>query len=119
MTCRSEATYKRFLGVTPSWDNTARTGRRASIFLNSSPDLFRHWLTATTRRTMEEFQGDERIVFINAWNEWAEGCHLEPDRRYGHAFLEACKTALAATFDPHVPAAEIASWEAAVPYTVL
>jgi lipopolysaccharide biosynthesis protein len=94
---RPDAPYRRFRGVTPSWDNTARMRSRASVFLNSSPDLFRHWLTEVTRRTVTTLQGEEQIVFINAWNEWAEGCHLEPDRRYGRAYLEACKAALEAT----------------------
>ena len=40
---------------------------------------------------------DEQIVFINAWNEWGEGCHLEPDVRHGRAFLEATRAALAVT----------------------
>ena len=93
---RPDAAYRRFHGVTPSWDNTARSGKRASVFLNSSPDLFGHWLTVIARRTTTNLQGDEQVVFINAWNEWAEGCHLEPDRRYGHAYLEACKAALGA-----------------------
>lgn len=115
---RGEARYKRFLGATPSWDNTARSGNRASVFVNSTPDLFRHWLTATIRKTERRFQGDEQIVFINAWNEWGEGCHLEPDRRHGHAFLEACRTALAAASELGPSEAAIASWEAAVPYTV-
>jgi lipopolysaccharide biosynthesis protein len=96
---RPDAAYRRFHGVTPSWDNTARMRKRASVFLNSSPELFGHWLTAIARSTVANFRGDEQVVFINAWNEWAEGCHLEPDRRYGHAFLDACKAALGATFD--------------------
>jgi lipopolysaccharide biosynthesis protein len=91
--------YRRFLSAMPSWDNTARMGKRASVFVNSSPELFRHWLTVITGRTVANLQGDEQIVFINAWNEWAEGCHLEPDRRYGDAYLEACMTALRATVD--------------------
>ena len=96
---RPVAMNTRFHGVTPGWDNTARMGKRASVFLNSSPELFGQWLTEVAQRTAAKFQGDEQIVFINAWNEWAEGCHLEPDRRYGYAYLEACKAALDATFD--------------------
>ena len=119
MSCRSDSAYKRFHAATPSWDNAARSGKRAIVFLHSSPDFFRHWLTAIARRTIANFQGDEQVVFINAWNEWGEGCHLEADRRYGRAFLEACKTALGATFDIQLPPELTSSWEAAVPYTVL
>lgn len=87
--------YKRFRGVMPSWDNTARRGRNgATVIVGSKPDLYQSWLTETLSRTMSEFEGDERIVFINAWNEWAEGCHLEPDLRYGRAWLEATRAAM-------------------------
>jgi lipopolysaccharide biosynthesis protein len=113
---RSLPDYKRFLGAAPSWDNTARAGNRSTVFLNSSPDLFRHMLTTAVRKTAERFQGEEQIVFINAWNEWAEGCHLEPDQRSGHGFLEACRIALAAASRSR---AATATWEAGLPYTVL
>lgn len=107
---RPVAAYTRFHGATPCWDNTARMGKRASVFLNSSPELFGHWLTEVARRTVAKCEGDEEIVFINAWNEWAEGCHLEPDRQYGHAYLQACKAGLAVTLD-----LATGSGEAAVP----
>ena len=89
---RPDVAYKRFHGATPSWDNTARSGNRASVFVNSSPDLFRQWLTTIARKTASTLESEEQLMFINAWNEWAEGCHLEPDRRYGRAYLEACKS---------------------------
>lgn len=78
-----------FRSVFPAWDNTARTGSRAVIVLGSSPENYGYWLAEAIRRTREDFPGHDRLVFINAWNEWAEGCHLEPDRKYGRAFLEA------------------------------
>ena len=73
----------------PSWDNTARTGNRAFILINSSPSNYQHWLASAINKTQSDFPGQERLIFINAWNEWAEACHLEPDRKYGHQFLEA------------------------------
>jgi lipopolysaccharide biosynthesis protein len=75
--------------VFPSWDNTARTGARALIHLNGTPENYEYWLSESIRRTASEFPDEERYVFINAWNEWAEGCHLEPGRRYGRRFLES------------------------------
>lgn len=78
-----------FRTVFPSWDNTARTGSRALITLNGTPENYEYWLSESIRRTKLEYPQQERLVFINAWNEWAEGCHLEPDRLYGRKFLEA------------------------------
>lgn len=84
-----------FKTVFPSWDNTARRGDRSFIVYNSSPANYEYWLSQTINLTRDVNEDRESFVFINAWNEWAEGCHLEPDRKYGHQFLEA--TACAAS----------------------
>jgi len=86
------------------WDNTARRGLRGTIYTGSTPGLYEHWLRQTVRRTMQERQGDERLVFINAWNEWAEGCHLEPGLRWGHQYLQATLSALTGPGDAPEPA---------------
>src|SRR5262249_750655 len=78
-----------FRTACPSWDQTARVGPRAFIALNGTPANYEFWLKESIRRTAEDFPGQERFVFINAWNEWAEGCHVEPDRRFQRQFLEA------------------------------
>lgn len=78
-----------FRGVFPSWDNTARVGSRGMVVLNGTPENYEYWLAESIRRTKADFPGQERFVFVNAWNEWAEGCHLEPDHKYGRRFLEA------------------------------
>lgn len=75
--------------VYPSWDNTARRRERALITLNGTPENYEYWLHRAIEETRRETGGKDGLVFINAWNEWAEGCHLEPDHRYGRAFLEA------------------------------
>lgn len=85
MQARAAPAYPRHPGVTPRWDNTARRRREAVVLHGATPDLYRQWLAEVTRRAAE---GDG-LVFVNAWNEWAEGCHLEPDARWGRAFLEA------------------------------
>jgi 2-polyprenyl-3-methyl-5-hydroxy-6-metoxy-1,4-benzoquinol methylase len=86
--------YPMFRGVMPSWDNTARKQHASHIFVNTSPDAYEEWLSQALRFTDTFAQGDERIVFINAWNEWGEGNHLEPDVKYGHAYLDATRRAL-------------------------
>jgi hypothetical protein len=86
--------YKWFRCVTPSWDNWARMNQGASIFLGSTPEKYKEWLSGAIDNTTDRFVGDERMVFINAWNEWAEGNHLEPDERFGHGYLEATRRAL-------------------------
>ncbi len=78
-----------YRGVFPSWDNASRCGANAMVVLNGTPGNYEHWLAEAVRRTRRDFPSQDRLVFINAWNEWAEGCHLEPDRKYGRGFLEA------------------------------
>ena len=86
--------YTRFRGIMPGWDNTARTKARANIFHHVDPEVYRTWLTGVIEQTCERYLGDERLVFVNAWNEWGEGAYLEPDHRYGHAYLRATRSAL-------------------------
>jgi lipopolysaccharide biosynthesis protein len=74
------------------WDNTARTGRRAHIFHGATPTNFRRWLREIVMRERRE-QG-ERVIFINAWNEWAEGTYIEPDQDFGYGWLEAVASAV-------------------------
>jgi lipopolysaccharide biosynthesis protein len=78
---------RRHRGVMAGWDPTARKGSRSVIFHGATPTSFRRWLRGTVAHERE--QEGERIVFINAWNEWAEGAYLEPDRDFGHGWLEA------------------------------
>lgn len=94
MLLKDQPDYQLFRCVTPSWDKTARRQHHADVFLGSSPEKYQQWLSEVIKQTTKRNQGDERIVFINAWNEWAEGCHLEPDLKYGHAWLEATARAL-------------------------
>jgi lipopolysaccharide biosynthesis protein len=87
--------YRLYRGVTPSWDNEARKPGRGAVLYGSTPEGFREWLANAAADTIKRFsQRDERLVFVNAWNEWAEGAHLEPDRRYGYAWLQAVRDAL-------------------------
>ena len=83
-----------FPGIMTAWDNTARRQDQATIFAHASPAAYGRWLTACCRRALAQPAADRRLVFINAWNEWAEGSYLEPDRRYGYAYLQATRDAL-------------------------
>ncbi|NOU00026.1 MAG: glycoside hydrolase family 99-like domain-containing protein [Gallionella sp.] len=85
---KSYAAKHVFKTVFPSWDNTARTKERALVMLNGEPDNYEYWLASTIDLVRQSGRRDE-LIFINAWNEWAEGCHLEPDRWFGHGFLQA------------------------------
>jgi lipopolysaccharide biosynthesis protein len=73
--------------VIPSWDNTSRRRDYIRVIQNKSPELYKKWLSAALTYSIKDEDGD--FVFINAWNEWAEGCHLEPDRVVGRGFLKA------------------------------
>jgi len=83
-----------FPGVSPSWDNDARMSGQGSCFVGSTPAAYGRWLKAACITSMRKFSGDERLVFINAWNEWAEGTYLEPDRHFGYAYLAETRRVL-------------------------
>jgi lipopolysaccharide biosynthesis protein len=89
---RKYAAPRVFKGVFPSWDNTSRVNERALIVLNGTPANYEHWL-ASTIDLVGTANGSDEMIFINAWNEWAEGCHLEPDRIFHHGFLRATRNA--------------------------
>ena len=105
---KPDPAFTRFHCVTPSWDNSPRRKQGAWIYHGSTPEIYGEWLKTTIHRTQKKHQGDEQVVFINAWNEWAEGNHLEPDLKWGHAYLEATRTAIRAAIsgegvDSHNP----------------
>lgn len=92
---REEPDFKLFRGVIPSWDNTARRpAHDATIFHGSTPEAYQSWLQESVAWTKTHHCGDERLIFINAWNEWGESAYLEPDLKHGHAYLEATRKAL-------------------------
>lgn len=91
------AAFRLFRGVTPQWDNTARRQGEAAVFLDAGPEGYEAWLRgAALDMARREASQDARLVFINAWNEWAEGAYLEPDLERGYAWLEATRRALTA-----------------------
>jgi hypothetical protein len=82
--------WRRVECVVPGWDNTARRGDGKSLLLHgSTPELYEKWLRAAVERA-----DGTGMVVINAWNEWAEGAYLEPDLRFGDAYLKATARAL-------------------------
>jgi len=94
--------YPLFKGVAPRWDNEARKPGRGYTFANASPAAYQDWLQTAGDFALANPVRGESVVFINAWNEWAEGAHLEPDRHYGYAFLQATRNVTAASDRPRV-----------------
>ena len=72
--------------VMPGWDNTARRGEQSYVFLGANPITLRHWLA---RARADMAAQSSRLLFVNAWNEWAEGAALEPSLRFRDGFLTA------------------------------
>lgn len=104
----SGAMAKRIPTVALDWDNTARRGLHATITTGFTLEAYQNWLATVISKVQQERVGEERLVFINAWNEWGEGTYLEPDQCYGRGRLEATRAAIrgeigAASKPPPVP----------------
>ena len=81
-----------FEGAFVDWDNTARYGERATVYQGARPERFQYWLERLVAKVCSNNRPEERLIFINAWNEWAESAYLEPDERNGDAWLRAVRT---------------------------
>lgn len=77
-----------YLGTFVSWDNTARKGKNGMVIKGAEPEKFKKCLIEQ-KKNLEKL--NEEILFINAWNEWAEGTYLEPDQENGYEYLEKIK----------------------------
>lgn len=84
--------YIKYPCVFPSWDNSARR-KTPTVIQNDNPDYYEKWLSHALS-CVQHYPEMEQFVFINAWNEWAEGCHLEPDQKNGRSFLDKTLSAV-------------------------
>lgn len=82
-------------GAFVDWDNTPRRGEKGSVFAGSTPEKFKSYLKQQLIRAKKEYNKD--MLFVFAWNEWAEGGYLEPDEKYKYEYLEAVRDALLET----------------------
>ncbi len=87
--------YPMIRGVFPAWDNEARKPGKGYTYARSTPAAYGEWLSDSVDHARAHPVAGESLVFINAWNEWAEGAYLEPDRRHGYAYLETTRRVLA------------------------
>ncbi|TJV06780.1 MAG: hypothetical protein E5Y12_03420 [Mesorhizobium sp.] len=86
---RPKPSFNMFRGIIPGWDNTARRQNNPTVVVNSTPELYGGWLRFLRFQARQDHPDPEsRLVFVNAWNEWGEGCYLEPDQRWGLSYLE-------------------------------
>lgn len=88
--------YSKFIpGGFVDWDNTPRRGNLGKVVLGATPEKFQSYLEKLIHRARTIYQSDTIVLF--AWNEWSEGGYLEPDEKWGDAYLKAIKNALVNT----------------------
>ncbi len=79
--------------IMPGWDRTPRSGVKARIHTNATPDVFKNHILDVLN-VIKDKQDKNKIVFLWSWNEWAEGSYVEPDLKYGHGFLNALRNCI-------------------------
>jgi lipopolysaccharide biosynthesis protein len=98
---KSRLPFDHFPCVIPGWDNTPRCGAQGLVLRGSTPELFQQH-TREAFETVAHLPPERRIVFVKSWNEWAEGNYMEPDRRFGDAYLRAFRAESDAAREPTV-----------------
>lgn len=87
-----------FRSAMTAWDNTSRKATsNGKIIYGLTPATYRQWLKDIIQESYQIHSAEENIVFLNSWNEWAEGSHLEPDMKYGYAYLQETRNAVEET----------------------
>lgn len=94
MLLKPEPSYVRYNCIFPGWDNTPRYKKSAIAFINNSQGAFKFFAEKTLHKTKLKFPSSNQFMFINAWNEWGEGCHMEPDERNGYTYLQILREVL-------------------------
>ncbi len=89
---RKPESPKNIPGAFIGWDNTPRKGEKGLIYVNDTPEKFEKYLSKQIKRVRNVYKKD--MLFMYAWNEWAEGGYLEPDERSGYRNLESIRNAL-------------------------
>lgn len=82
-----------FPNIIPCWDNSPRRGPGAYIYDNSTPELFKKHVDMILERIKNKKEED-KIIFLKSWNEWAEGNYIEPDLKWGKAYIKALRSSL-------------------------
>lgn len=88
---KRKACGKQYYCIFPGWDNTPRYGGKGIVFSGATPELFGYYAKEFYRRSMRE---ENEFLFVNAWNEWGESAHLEPDEKYGYQYLSSLQKAI-------------------------
>ena len=79
--------------IMPNWDRSPRSGKKARIYTNSTPEIFAEQVEIALDLVKDK-QPEHQIIFLMSWNEWAEGNYMEPDLKFGHGFLDALRKKL-------------------------
>ena len=79
-----------FPTIFPQWDRTPRAGSSEGIYVNATPENFKHHIEDALN-VIKDKEQEHQILFLKSWNEWGEGNYVEPDLRYGHGFLDAIR----------------------------
>ncbi len=87
-----------FRSAMTAWDNTPRKATsNGRIIYGLTPATYGQWLKDIIEESYQIHSAEENIVFLNSWNEWAEGSHLEPDMKYGYAYLQETRNVIEET----------------------
>ena len=79
--------------IIPGWDRSPRSGRRATIYTGSTPELWKQHVQDAVNAVQHK-EDEHKIIILRSWNEWGEGNYVEPDKQWGHAYLDALKEVL-------------------------